>query len=211
MSDDNRNDPILTETHVIIIACVCGVIIVTLLIILFCFIFRRRKNAAKNYESGTPAGDPPPYTSVNSGPHKKPHQNSSGGAIVANSGGYDNQDGPLELQHHPPAEDATAMLYLGRHQGQQPHSQHSPRRLAEEEKHLYENQLNQWSENNRMENYPNRDAQSPNKDKYIDLHDRGGGGDMLDYGAGDPNGQPGAGAGGVSSGKPKKVIYEVVV
>ncbi|GFR85098.1 hypothetical protein ElyMa_004164500 [Elysia marginata] len=112
-----------------------------------------------------------------------------------------NTHGPLELHQQPPADDAAAMLYLGRHHGQQQqpaHSQHSPRRLADEEKHLYENQLNQWSEN----------TQSPNKDKYIDLHDRGGGGDMLDYGSGDPNGQPGAGAGG---GKPKKVIYEVVV
>ncbi|RUS80109.1 hypothetical protein EGW08_012108 [Elysia chlorotica] len=123
--------------------------------------------------------------------------------------------GPLELQHvTPQADDAAAMLYVGRHQqhpgmrgqpSQQPQS--SPRRLAEEEKHLYENQLNQWSENNRMESYPHRDAQSPNKDKYIDLHDRGGGGDMLDYAGGDPNSQPGAGGGG----KPKKVIYEVVV
>ena len=57
--------------------------------------------------------------------------------------------------------------------------------------------------------YP--DAQSPNKDKYIDLQDRGGGGDMLDYSGGDPSGQPGAGGGAGGGGKPKKVIYEVVV
>ncbi|KAK3799402.1 hypothetical protein RRG08_012453 [Elysia crispata] len=114
-----------------------------------------------------------------------------------------NAYGPLELQHQPPADDAAAMLYLGRHHGQ-PRSQHSPRRVADEDKHLYENQLNQWSENNRMESYPNRDAQSPNKDKYIDLQDRGGGGDMLDYSGGDPSGQPGAGGGAGGGGKPKK-------
>ena len=57
------------------------------------------------------------------------------------------------------------------------------------------------------------DASSPTKDKYIDLQDRGGGGDMLDYGggSGDASGQPGAGGGGAGGGKPKKVIYEVVV
>ncbi|GFO29776.1 hypothetical protein PoB_005628100, partial [Plakobranchus ocellatus] len=239
-----------------------------------------------NYESGTTAGDPPPYSAV-SGPHKKTQHNSN--SIVANSGGgggggggYDNQGmdtsdlqlnelsgpqssqqqqplraskhydnnnsagflrshpgtasssssppppyllgsgsgvhapsaspnlgytnssyGPLELQQAP-ADDAAAMLYLGPRQ-------HSPRRLADVDKHLYENQLNQWSENNRMEAYPNRDAHSPTKDKYIDLQDRGGGGDMLDYGGGDPNGPTATGGPGGAGGKPKKVIYEVVV
>ena len=34
---------------------------------------------------------------------------------------------------------------------------------------------------------------------------------MLDYSGGDPSGQPGAGGGAGGGGKPKKVIYEVVV
>ena len=45
---------------------------------------------------------------------------------------------------------------------------------------------------------------SPTKDKYIDLQDRGGGGDMVDGGFPQQHEQPGGG-------KPKKVIYEVVV
>uniref|UniRef100_A0A2C9LCF1 Uncharacterized protein n=1 Tax=Biomphalaria glabrata TaxID=6526 RepID=A0A2C9LCF1_BIOGL len=65
----SSNEAQLTEEHVIIIACVCGVIIVTLLIILFCFIFRRRRNAAKSYQSGN-QGEPPPYNAVP--PSKKP-------------------------------------------------------------------------------------------------------------------------------------------
>uniref|UniRef100_A0A0B7APB9 Uncharacterized protein n=1 Tax=Arion vulgaris TaxID=1028688 RepID=A0A0B7APB9_9EUPU len=145
MADTNDKETTLTEEHVIIIACVCGVIIVSLLIILFCFIFRRKRNAAKAYQ-GSNQGDPPPYNAVPA--NKKPQV-------------YDNQD------------------------------------------------------NNGMEAYPSRDttdsavvAHSPNKEKYIGLQDRGGGGDPMMAGM-----DGGYIAGDISAGgsKPKKVIYEVVV
>lgn len=51
---------------------------------------------------------------------------------------------------------------------------------------------------------PSSGPHSPNKDKYIDLQERGGGGmDGTDQGF-NPTGDQGGG-------KPKKVIYEVVV
>jgi len=136
----------LTEQHVIIIACVCGVIIITLLIILFCFIFRRKRNAAKHPHPQQNQGDPPPYTSV---------------ATSKTPAVYDNQD------------------------------------------------------NNRMEAYSNRDAvqRSPAPDQYIELQDRGGGGDPNSSAEGgfNPHNPHGDGGRGVGGGKPKKVIYEVVV
>ncbi|BFZ14009.1 hypothetical protein BsWGS_17047 [Bradybaena similaris] len=97
-----------------------------------------------------------------------------------------------------------AKAYQGGNQGDPPPYTAVP---ANKKPQVYDNQ-----DNNAVDGYPNRETpsagsvpHSPSKDKYIGLQDRAGGGDsMMDtgYNTSDPM----AGAG-----KPKKVIYEVVV
>ncbi|XP_059144480.1 hemicentin-1-like [Physella acuta] len=223
----------LTEEHVIIIACVCGVIIVSLLIVLFCFIFRRRRNAAKTYQGGN-QGEPPPYNAVP--PNKKPHVYDNQGMdttdlqlteqsvepsappsppvhAIPNSF-TNNSYGPLDL----PANTYRDYLPADRSYSPTPSREvviHArPFTASSLDKRLYENKLNHWTDNNKMDGYQqNRDGQgsiprSPTKDKYIDLQDRGGGGDPMMGGPdGGYNHDPMSGVGN----KPKKVIYEVVV
>uniref|UniRef100_A0A0B7ANR9 Uncharacterized protein n=1 Tax=Arion vulgaris TaxID=1028688 RepID=A0A0B7ANR9_9EUPU len=188
MADTNDKETTLTEEHVIIIACVCGVIIVSLLIILFCFIFRRKRNAAKAYQ-GSNQGDPPPYNAVPA--NKKPQ--------VYDNQGMDNSDMQLSVI-------AAGML---------PPPAWSPSPSYVHAHYYNNNSFTNNSYNNGMEAYPSRDttdsavvAHSPNKEKYIGLQDRGGGGDPMMAGM-----DGGYIAGDISAGgsKPKKVIYEVVV
>ncbi|CAL1534045.1 unnamed protein product [Lymnaea stagnalis] len=222
---DSNNEAQLTEQHVIIIACVCGFIIVTLLIILFCFIYRRRRNAAKTYQGGN-QGDPPPYNAVppNKKPqvydnqgmdtsdlqltpvqHRPTTPPPSPPPVHAISNSFTNNSyGPLDLNFTPGSS----------YHNSQPGSPHSRSRRPKEvnierrpingppiEKKLFENEINHRRDNNRMDGYPitaHKDSPTsiPTKDKYIDLHDRGGGGDPMMGIEGYNEPSPGVGAGG---------------
>ncbi|XP_071095594.1 nephrin-like isoform X1 [Haliotis cracherodii] len=209
----------LTETDVIIIACVCAIIIVTLLTILVVFICRRRRNQAKDYASENPPRRPQPINGSVTNSQKTPQaydntgmtqldvleldDPSINGAFARDSSltNINNGYGPLELKRN------AYLPYQEGHLRPNGNIPHDTSYDSQKEKQIFENEMNRRNENNSKGSRPGElqfhgIPRSPTKEKYMDLEEKKEGslqsGQESGYSTPDPN-------------KPKKVIYEVVV